>query len=297
LSNSDAEKLLESLNSANKGSDFNFGLAVLQSANKRTLIKDLDNPVPVTISIVDRPCVPNAIWTSIKNDPANKAGRTLSNSNFTKLQSVIDLFQKASDGLKDIFTTGANERTDPLNKDGAVIDANKSNLEVDDMDEKQLREVISEEVGKSNKSLETKIEDIEKRLPEAEKADTTCSNCGATLGANDKFCPLCGTKVGGSAGKSAIKCTKCDHEITGSTKFCPKCGDKIEAEKSEVEKRFEAIESENTSLKSIIKDKLGIEVESHKINSPETPDPTPAKKTDVDFYKEAGLKSTGRPLE
>jgi type II restriction/modification system DNA methylase subunit YeeA len=45
----------------------------------------------------------------------------------------------------------------------------------------------------------------------------------------------------------------------------------------------------------LISEKLGIKPESHKIKGQDDV-PTPAKKTDADFYKEAGLKSTGRPL-
>ena len=48
-----------------------------------------------------------------------------------------------------------------------------------------------------------------------------CSQCGAALTANVKFCPECGQKQGEPI------CPKCGTKIAPGTKFCPECGEKL----------------------------------------------------------------------
>lgn len=48
-----------------------------------------------------------------------------------------------------------------------------------------------------------------------------CTQCGAALRPNAKFCSECGQKQGDSA------CPKCGVEIAPGTKFCPECGEKL----------------------------------------------------------------------
>lgn len=50
-----------------------------------------------------------------------------------------------------------------------------------------------------------------------------CSNCGATLGDGQAFCPKCGTPKGGA--KKNV-CGKCGAELQDGQEFCPKCGQK-----------------------------------------------------------------------
>ena len=49
-----------------------------------------------------------------------------------------------------------------------------------------------------------------------------CSNCGAEIAANAKFCPECGTKV-----PAKKFCSNCGTEVGDNAKFCPECGQKI----------------------------------------------------------------------
>lgn len=54
------------------------------------------------------------------------------------------------------------------------------------------------------------------------KGGAVCSNCGAQISANAKFCQECGQKVA----KKAF-CTECGQEISATSKFCPNCGAKL----------------------------------------------------------------------
>lgn len=49
----------------------------------------------------------------------------------------------------------------------------------------------------------------------------TCSKCGASIEAADKFCPDCGGKIT----RSGKLCPKCGAKVSG--KFCPSCGAKV----------------------------------------------------------------------
>lgn len=51
-----------------------------------------------------------------------------------------------------------------------------------------------------------------------------CSNCGATLGDGQAFCPKCGTPK--NAPKKNV-CGKCGAELQDGQEFCPKCGQKV----------------------------------------------------------------------
>ena len=49
-----------------------------------------------------------------------------------------------------------------------------------------------------------------------------CTNCGASLSDNAKFCPECGTKV-----VRAVFCAECGTKLEAGAKFCPECGTKV----------------------------------------------------------------------
>lgn len=51
-----------------------------------------------------------------------------------------------------------------------------------------------------------------------------CSNCGAMLNANSKFCPECGNKI---KIKKPSFCTECGEPVTDGAKFCAGCGTKL----------------------------------------------------------------------
>ena len=51
-----------------------------------------------------------------------------------------------------------------------------------------------------------------------------CSNCGATLGDGQEFCPKCGTPKVAAPEKNV--CGNCGAELQDGQEFCPKCGHK-----------------------------------------------------------------------
>lgn len=53
-----------------------------------------------------------------------------------------------------------------------------------------------------------------------------CSNCGAQVAENVKFCTECGGKMG----PEKLKCPSCSTELPEGTKFCMECGTKVGAE-------------------------------------------------------------------
>lgn len=56
----------------------------------------------------------------------------------------------------------------------------------------------------------------------ATPAKIKCSNCGASLTEQAKFCIECGTKVG----PATKKCSACGNELPANSKFCQECGQK-----------------------------------------------------------------------
>lgn len=53
-----------------------------------------------------------------------------------------------------------------------------------------------------------------------------CSNCGAQVEENMKFCTECGSKME----PEVLKCPNCSVELPEGTKFCMECGTKIGAD-------------------------------------------------------------------
>lgn len=66
-----------------------------------------------------------------------------------------------------------------------------------------------------------------------------CGYCGAKLRRNDKFCPVCGNRVGLRllSGGRRVKCQFCGAEMRSTDEFCPVCG---KAPASEAEGAAEA---------------------------------------------------------
>lgn len=114
-------------------------------AAKRTLIADLVDPMPVTVSIVDEPCVFDALFCSIKKDAppepdpeisevlyrSEKAGRKISNAT---LKKITDAFET----MKTLINDALTERGE--------TGADKNVLEDFDMDEEQLTKLVREAV-------------------------------------------------------------------------------------------------------------------------------------------------------
>lgn len=82
-------------------------------------------------------------------------------------------------------------------------------------------------------------EESEEPLPEAEDASqealaapaesaSTCTNCGAALMPNAKFCSECGAPVPKPEPVRPTHCPICGTELAEHAKFCSECGYKIE---------------------------------------------------------------------
>ena len=60
---------------------------------------------------------------------------------------------------------------------------------------------------------------------------TFCGNCGAELGLNTKFCPICGSKSNFASSSKTIGqfgfCKNCGTQVTSDEQFCSQCGEKI----------------------------------------------------------------------
>lgn len=127
-------------------------------AAKRTLIADLEDPMPVTVSIVDEPCVFDALFCSIKQqDEVDKAGRRFSNATLKKIQGAFE-------SLQNLINEALNER--------GQTEADKKNvLEDIDMDEEQLTKLVREAVKAELELQRQEDEPGDEEAPEAEVED------------------------------------------------------------------------------------------------------------------------------
>lgn len=125
---------------------------------KRVLIADLEDPMPVTISIVDEPCVFNATFCSIKE--ADKAGRKISNST---LKKITDAFENMKTLINDALTErGVEVEADKVDKPNILEDVS--------MNEDELKAMIQEAVKEALKTEEKEAEATEE-VEEAEEKE------------------------------------------------------------------------------------------------------------------------------
>jgi len=59
----------------------------------------------------------------------------------------------------------------------------------------------------------------------APQGGISCPNCGQGVAAGQKFCPGCGSKIGGGGGGGF--CPGCGNAYQAGQKFCPGCGNKL----------------------------------------------------------------------
>lgn len=159
-----------------------------QMVNKRTLIADLEDPVPLTVSIVDRPCVPDAIFTSIK------AGRRFSNATLNKINKVFETMKAGFDEVSNLITIAENERqpkTESVKEDinmekeelmelikesvKSEIDALKEELTPTEPEPVEDEPVVEEpeqepepEVNEELEAVKTELEALKKKIGERE---------------------------------------------------------------------------------------------------------------------------------
>ena len=67
----------------------------------------------------------------------------------------------------------------------------------------------------------------------AEGQSVKCSQCGANLNADAKFCPQCGTRIEPPVSEAAEApqsrvCPGCGAEVAQGMKFCSQCGARVE---------------------------------------------------------------------
>lgn len=88
--------------------------------------------------------------------------------------------------------------------------------------------------------------------PEAE--ELKCPNCSAQLPKGTKFCTECGTNTEIQETKKEIVCPKCSKKLPVNTKFCTDCGTKIGQPVSKIKTHDDPIDETIESLKDTGKD-------------------------------------------
>lgn len=120
-------------------------------ASKRTLIADLEDPVPLTISIVDAPCVYDAIFTSIKQEgAAAKAGRRISNATLGKITRAFDSIKVGFDEVQRLISIAETERQ--------IITSDESIKEDIDMDKDEMEKMVAKTIKEALKPVHDDIE-------------------------------------------------------------------------------------------------------------------------------------------
>ncbi len=71
-------------------------------------------------------------------------------------------------------------------------------------------------------------------------AKIECSNCGAQIEENMKFCTECGSKMELPETTEELKCPSCSAQLPPNTSFCTECGTKIETTQ-ELQKKLSAL--------------------------------------------------------
>lgn len=156
VSRKDADELFKIINSEKRV----VKICELISSDKRTKINDLDDPVAISIALVDKPCVANAIATSIKT--ANKAGRTISNNTLSKLTKIKDNIIESLGEMDNLFHKAKDERSNPT--DPVIKKSMKFYLEVDKMEENEFNEKVGKVVDEKLQPIHESLESIKKAV-------------------------------------------------------------------------------------------------------------------------------------
>jgi hypothetical protein len=132
-------------------------------ASKRTLIADLEDPVPLTISIVDSPCVYDAIFTSIKGDGmVEKAGRRISNATLNKITKVFETMKNGFDEVQHLMSIAETERQ---------VKEIESIKEDFDMDKDEMKAIIKEAIKEETNPLWEQLESMKTEEPVVEEVE------------------------------------------------------------------------------------------------------------------------------
>lgn len=82
-------------------------------------------------------------------------------------------------------------------------------------------------------NLDSQIYQAQKALEELNQksATKTCTNCGATIDHDDKFCGYCGQKQETATDMNRqaelVICPTCEEQIPANGSFCPCCGSRL----------------------------------------------------------------------
>ncbi len=153
------------------------------SAKSRVKIKDLPDPVGFTLTLTENPCVDNTC--SVKSKAAMKAGKSISKQN----KSIIEKARDALNGL--LEPAEANNGANKMSEE----DKKKEFVTKSDLGE------FKDEMLEAIKAAPAKPDPNATATPAA-PAPTKCPDCGAVVGAKDKFCKACGADLKPAASKS-----------------------------------------------------------------------------------------------
>jgi hypothetical protein len=127
------------------------------------LIADLEDPVPLTISIVDSPCVYDAIFTSIKGDGmVEKAGRRISNATLNKITKVFETMKNGFDEVQHLMSIAETERQ------VKEIESIKEDI---DMDKDEMKAIIKEAIKEETNPLWEQLESMKTEEPVVEEVE------------------------------------------------------------------------------------------------------------------------------
>jgi hypothetical protein len=228
----------------------------------RVLIKDLTNPVGYTISLVPEPCV-DAKFLSLKGDMMAKDEKKVDKAGAMFSGANLGMLQKAYEAIGNLLNK-QNKVEEKKTKD-ENLEASKS--EVLDMEEKDVRAMVDESVGKMKDELIKELKPVEKK-DEPEKLT------------DEKIATLKEDSEKGNL-ESYKQLVEAGVDVEGLT---------INVEKMDA---FKSMKENVDNLN----EKLGIDPAKKSMEGQDKDKDKSVKKSDSDFYKEAGLKSNGKPLD
>lgn len=140
-----------------------------------------------------------------------------------KDDSIVGAFKEMGKELKDAFVSSKKRPTD-FNFEEYL-----------NRYEEKIKEYIVPDVNSSIENFKSVTSDQKTNIDEIKNTSTTenhnktfceneCSNCGAKIEENSKFCQQCGNKI---EIKKSYFCTQCGERITVGAKYCAICGAKI----------------------------------------------------------------------
>lgn len=205
----------------------------LASHKERVLIKDLNDPVGYTISLVPEPCVHEAIFCSIKEDtpkpnPVVKAGRMISDRTMEKLKSAYEALtqlMEAADAERNIdIQTKSNPEVEKMD----IEEFKTKLLELVDQfageaapaedkpgDKEEDAPVKDEGAQKEDETKEDEPEDKEDPAIKEDKEDPKDNEIAALKAEVDRLKKAKKQSLEGQDGTGTPQAAKSLYEVTG----------------------------------------------------------------------------------